>query len=174
MTEWFVIITKAIWCGFAGLGFGVLFNVPVRALLPVWVGGFIAGLVKFSILHIATGAGMTAASFAAALTVGFLSLLIAYLLRVPPLIFAIPSVIPLIPGAFAYRTMLGLMKLTGNIGSDYTLLLSETVYNGVTTLFVIMALSLGVTVPLHIMRWDSIDKIRLRMGDRSEHNDMKI
>ena len=164
MTAWIVIMTQAIWCGFAGLGFGVLFNAPVRALLPIWFGGFVAGLVKFSILHSAAGAGVIAGSFAAALTVGFISLLIAYLLHVPPLIFAIPSVIPLIPGVFAYRTMLGLIKLTGAIGSDYTQMLSETVYNGVTTLFVIMALSLGVTIPMHTMRWDSVNKIKLRMG----------
>lgn len=166
MTEWYDIVTKAFWCGFAGLGFAVLFNAPVRALLPVWVGGFVAGLVKFSILHTATGVGVIASSFAAALIVGSTSLLIAYLLRVPPQIFAIPSVIPLVPGVFAYRTMLGLMKLTGNTGSGYSLLLSETVFNGVITLFVILALSLGVTIPLHIMRWDSFEKIRSRMGKR--------
>jgi uncharacterized membrane protein YjjB (DUF3815 family) len=65
------------------------------------------------------------------------------------MIFAIPSVIPLVPGVFAYRTMLGLMKLTGNIGSDYSQVLSETIHNGVITLFVILALSLGVTVPMY-------------------------
>jgi len=77
------------------------------------------------------------------------------------MIFAIPSVIPLIPGVFAYRTMLGLMKLTGAIGPDYTQILSETVNNGSKTLFVIMSLAMGVAVPMHLMRKESVKNIRL-------------
>ena len=76
------------------------------------------------------------------------------------MIFAIPSVIPLVPGVFAYHTMFGIIKLTGSIGSDYALTLSETVYNGVTTLFIIMAISLGVAIPIHIMRRDPSKKLR--------------
>ncbi|OIR12116.1 hypothetical protein GALL_63670 [mine drainage metagenome] len=76
------------------------------------------------------------------------------------MIFAIPSVIPLIPGVFAYRTMLGLIKLTGNIGADYNQILSETVNNGAKTLFIIMSLSLGVAIPMHVMRKESVKKIR--------------
>ena len=33
------------------------------------------------------------------------------------MIFAIPSMIPHIPGVFAYRTMFGLIKLSGDVGA---------------------------------------------------------
>ena len=157
MNEWLYIGLKAFWCGFAALGFGVLFNAPPRTLFAIWVGGFLAGFVKFALLQ--TGSGVIFCSFIAAVIVGIASIPVAHSRHVPPMIFAIPSVIPLVPGVFAYRTMLGLMKLTGNIGSEYSQVLSETVHNGVITLFVIMALSLGVAVPMHITK-DSVKKIR--------------
>ena len=157
--DWINILGKAFWCGWGALGFGILFNVPPRTLFAIWIGGAMGGFLKFTVLQLT--AGVVLASFAGALVVGFSSIPIAHFRHVPPMIFAIPSVIPLIPGVFAYRTMLGLMKLTGAIGPDYTQILSETVNNGSKTLFVIMSLAMGVAVPMHLMRKESVKNIRL-------------
>ena len=159
--DWLMILSKAFWCGWGALGFGILFNVPPRTLFAIWIGGAIGGLLKFSLLQLT--AGVVLASFTGALAVGFSSIPIAHFRHVPPMIFAIPSVIPLIPGVFAYRFMLGLIKLTGNIGPDYSRILSETVNNGSKTLFIIMSLAMGVAVPMHLMRKESVKNIRLRM-----------
>jgi uncharacterized membrane protein YjjB (DUF3815 family) len=160
MNEWYDIGSKAFWCGFASLGFGVLFNAPPRTLFAIWFGGFLAGFAKFTSLYVIPGSGAILCSFIAAVLVGIASIPVAHSRHVPPMIFAIPSVIPLVPGVFAYRTMLGLMRLTGNIGNDYSQILSETVHNGVITLFIIMALSLGVTIPMYALSQDSVKKIR--------------
>ncbi|WP_301930041.1 hypothetical protein [Ferruginibacter sp.] len=58
--------------------------------------------------------------------------------------------------------MLGLIKLTGAIGPDYQAIISDTVNNGAKTLFVIMSLAMGVAVPMHLMRKESVKNIRLR------------
>jgi uncharacterized membrane protein YjjB (DUF3815 family) len=157
--DWIIILSKAFWCGWGAIGFGILFNVPPRTLFAIWMGGAIGGLLKFILLQ-STG-GVVPASFIGALMVGVLSIPIAHFRHAPPMIFAIPSVIPLIPGVFAYRTMLGLIKLTGNVGPDYNLILSDTVNNGAKTLFIIMALALGVAIPMHLMRQESVKNIRL-------------
>jgi uncharacterized membrane protein YjjB (DUF3815 family) len=157
--DWIIILSKAFWCGWGAIGFGILFNVPPRTLFAIWMCGAIGGLLKFTLLQSSTG--VVPASFVGALAVGILSIPIAHFRHAPPMIFAIPSVIPMIPGVFAYRTMLGLIKLTGSIGTDYDLILSETVNNGVKTLFIIMALALGVAIPMHLMRQESVKNIRL-------------
>lgn len=154
-----MIVGKAFWCGWGALGFGILFNVPPRTLFAIWIGGAIGGFLKFGLLQLS--AGVVLASFAGALAIGFSSIPIAHIRHVPPMIFAIPSVIPLIPGVFAYRTMLGLMKLTGAIGPDYNLILAETTNNGAKTLFIIMSLAVGVAVPMHLMRKESVKNMRL-------------
>jgi uncharacterized membrane protein YjjB (DUF3815 family) len=130
------------------------------ALFAIWAGGFLAGIVKFASLLAIPGSGVVFCSFIAAVTVGIASIPVAHSRHVTPMIFAMPSVIPLVPGVFAYRTMLGVMKLTGNIGSEYSQVLSETVHNGVITHFVIMAWSLGVAVPMHMMSKEVVKKIR--------------
>ncbi len=154
-----MILGKAFWCGWGALGFGILFNVPPRTLFAIWMGGAIGGFLKFSLLQLSFG--VVFASFTGALVIGFSSIPIAHFRHVPPMIFAIPSVIPLIPGVFAYRTMLGLMKLTGNIGPDYNSIIAETINNGSKTLFIIMSLAMGVAVPMHLMRKESVKHARL-------------
>ena len=149
MTDWVTILLKAFWCGWAALGFGILFNVPVRNLYIVWIGGAIAGFIKFGVLLFAP-VSVILASFLASLTVGIFSTVLAHVRHEPQMIFAIPSVIPLVPGVFAYRTMVGLVKLTGNIGTEYSFTLSQTVHDGVITLFIIMSIAIGVTIPIQI------------------------
>jgi len=151
MTETWIILAKAVCCGFAATGFAILFNAPKKVLPFVWIGGFLVGLVKFIFLSSLIGAGITLASFAGALTIGLLAIPVALRLGVPSVILMIPPVIPLVPGAFAYRTMLGLMKLTRVIDEEYSRVLSDTVRNGVLTLFVIMAIAIGIVVPMLIL-----------------------
>jgi uncharacterized membrane protein YjjB (DUF3815 family) len=161
MTDWMNILFKAFWCGWAATGFGILFNVPPKTLLAIWAGGAIAGLIKFSFLVLSADSPVIESSFFAALAVGMYSVPVARRRYEPPMIFAIPSVIPLIPGVFAYRTMIGLIRLTGEVGNDYALTLSQTVNNGVRTLFIIMSIAIGVSIPLHVMRRDAAKKVKL-------------
>jgi len=157
--DWILIIENAFWCGWAALGFGILFNVPPRTLFPLWIGGAMGALLKFALLQ--SNMSVVFASFVGASAIGILSIPIAHARHVPPMIFAIPSVIPLVPGVFAYRTMLGLIKLTGTIGVDYQNVLAETINSGAKTLFIILSLAIGVSIPMHVMRKDSVKNIRL-------------
>jgi uncharacterized membrane protein YjjB (DUF3815 family) len=160
MTDWANIIFKAFWCGWAATGFGILFNVPPRTLIAIWSGGALTGLIKFSILYFSAGSAIIFASFIAALFIGIASIPIAHLRHVPPMVFAIPSVIPLIPGVYAYRTMIGLVQLKNDIGTNYSVILSATVHNGVITSFIIMSIAMGVAIPMHVMRKESVKKLR--------------
>jgi uncharacterized membrane protein YjjB (DUF3815 family) len=161
MTDWVNILFKSFWCGWAAVGFGILFNVPPKTLFAIWIGGAVAGLIKFSFLFLSSGSPVIQGSFFAAIAVGMYSVPVAHWRHEPPMIFAIPSVIPLIPGVFAYRTMIGLIKLTGKVSDDYSFTLSQTVNNGVTTLFIIMAIAIGVSIPMHVMRKDAAKKVKL-------------
>ena len=158
MTDWANILFKAFWCGWAAVGFGILFNVPAKSLISIWTGGALAGVIKFSVLFFFGPSIVIQSSFYAALAVGVFSIPVGHFRRVPPMIFAIPSVIPLIPGVFAYHTMLGLIKLTGEVGQEYDTTIFNTIHDGVTTLFIIMAIALGGAIPMHIARRHPIRK----------------
>ena len=167
MAEWFDLLQKSIWCGVAAVGFGILFNVPRRTLWAIALLGLAGGVTKFTVLLY--GNGIIIASLLASIIVGFLSIPAAHRKHSPPMIFAIPSVIPMVPGAFAYRTMLGLINLTGNVTSEtYSTLMQETVNNGLKTLFVLMSLAVGVFFPMLISRRETFKQIRTK-GEEPEN-----
>lgn len=156
------LLEKGIWAGFAGLGFAVLFNVPKRTLIPVWILGAIGGIVKFAMLGL--GVNIIIASFVGASIIGILSIPMAHKVHSPPLIFSIPAVIPMVPGAFAYRMMLGLIDIsvhTNDQGMD--LVLVDTLQNGIKAAFILLSLAVGVAVPMLITRKESAKRIRLKL-----------
>lgn len=164
MMYWLIIAEKCIWFGLAALGFAVLFNVPTRTLFSIWLMGALAGGVK--LLALKLGLGVILSSLAGATLVGILSIQTAHIIHSPPIIFAIPAVIPMVPGAFAYRTMLGLINLTGSTeGEAYTQLMKETIQNGLITVFILMSLAVGVYVPMLITRKDSAKHMKMDIGD---------
>ena len=115
--EWISFLEKWIWLGFAAVGFAVLFNVPIRTLWVIFLLGALGGSLKF--LTMKLGGGIILGSFFGAMLVGFLSIYAAHFRHAPPFVFAIPSVIPMVPGAFAYRMMLGIIRLTGDVSYNF-------------------------------------------------------
>jgi uncharacterized membrane protein YjjB (DUF3815 family) len=158
--ELLLILEKGVWFGFAALGFAVLFNVPQRALLVIWLIGAAGGMLKLVLMQ--CNIDIVIASFLGASLVGILSVSAAHNKHAPPLVFSIPSVIPMVPGAFAYRMMLGLIKLSGTtVSSDsYFQTLAETTSNGLKAMFILLALAVGVAIPMLISRKETIKKIR--------------
>jgi uncharacterized membrane protein YjjB (DUF3815 family) len=154
-----MILEKGIWFGFAALGFAVLFNVPQRTLLIVWIMGALGGMTKIILMQCTIG--IVIATFAGATLVGILSVFAAHNKHTPPLVFSIPAVIPMIPGAFAYKMMLGLIKLSGaEASATYYQTLSETTNNGLKTIFILLALAVGVAIPMLISRKETVKKIK--------------
>ena len=101
-------------------------------------------------------------SLAGATLIGVLSVYAAHNKQAPPLVFSIPSVIPMVPGAFAYRMMLGLMELAGSTtnSDNYLKTLAETTHNGLKALFILIAISAGVAIPMLVTRKDTFKRIK--------------
>lgn len=157
--ETLLFLEKGIWLGLAALGFAALFNVPQRALGTIFVIGALGGLVKFFL--IAQDISMVLAAFCGASFIGLVSVLAAHNRKAPPMIFAIPAVIPMIPGLFAYKAMVGIIELTSEKNPvHYTALFFETLHNGLSALFVILALSAGVAIPLLISRKQTVKHLK--------------
>lgn len=151
------IVLKSIAAGIAALGFGILFNVPQRTLFPIGILGAMGGLVKFGVMFF--NVDIVFASFLSATFIGLVSIRMAYSKDSPPLVFYIPSVIPLIPGFFIYKMMLGIMSLTSINDTDiYLQNLMNTVNNGTKAIFILISLGIGVAVPMLITRRETIKK----------------
>ncbi len=151
------IITKSFWAGIAAMGFAVLFNVPRRAILSIGMLGAVGGLIKFTVMNF--DIGIIFASFLGATAIGIISIQMAHMRNSPPLVFSIPSVIPMVPGMFAYKMMLGLIALTSIENTDdYLQSLISTVNNGAKAMFILISLGTGVAIPMLLSRKESIKK----------------
>jgi uncharacterized membrane protein YjjB (DUF3815 family) len=157
--EGFALLETTFWFGLGAIGFAVLFNVPTRTLVPVFIMGALGGLTKIILLGF--DFNIIVSTLAGAILIGFLSILFAHNKHVPPPVLAIPAVIPMVPGILAYRMMLGLINLAGSINPDtYQNILSETINNGLKVMLILMSLAGGVGIPMLITRKDSAKDIR--------------
>lgn len=164
--EWITLLEKCIWSGLAALGFSVLFNVPQRTLLSIFAMGAAGGFVR--VLFLEFGANPVLAALAGATLVGILSISAAHNKHSPPLVFAIPAVIPMVPGVLAYRSMIGLIKLSGTLPPEsYAQVLYDTVSNGLKVMFILMSLAGGVAIPMLLTRKESAKHIRFKWSDEA-------
>lgn len=164
--EILLIISKSIAAGIAGVGFAILFNVPQRTLFPIGILSALGGLVKFGTMHFEVG--IVLASFLAAIIIGVASIRVAHSKDSPPLVFYIPSVIPMVPGFFIYKMMLGIMSLTTVNDTDiYLQNLIATVNNGTKAIFILISLGIGVAVPMLITRKETIKKKKTKISNIS-------
>lgn len=160
--DWILPLSeKCIWFGLAAVGFGVLFNVPSRSLIPIFIMGALGGFTKVILMHYEINI-VTSSLFGAAL-IGLLSIPVAHHKHAPPPIFSIPAVIPMVPGVLAYRMMLGLIDLASDQDPEaYSNILSLTVHNGLKVMLILMSLAIGVGLPMLITRKESAKQIRFR------------
>lgn len=149
--EWYIYIEKGFWFGIAAIGFSILFNVPQRTIPPIFALGILGGLTKLWLIKI--GYGPVIGSFAGATLIGALSHLAGWWKVSPPIVFSIPASIPMVPGVFTYRMMVGLIKLASRpVDSEYTTILNDTVHNGMLALFILISLAVGAALPLLLVR----------------------
>lgn len=150
------LLEVAVWSGIAAVGFGILFNIPKKTILTVFVLGFLAGFIKFTCLqfHI----HIVLASFIAVFFVAIVSIPIAHKIHHTPVVFCIPPVIPMIPGYFAYETVLSVMNFIF-IEKDTVkrLVLIDSIFsNGFTMFFILISITAGISLPLLLLRKSTV------------------
>ena len=152
--DWLLLLQKGLLGGLAAVGFAILFNVPNRSLIYTYILGTMAVFIKFLLLGI--DVNIILATFAGAIVVGILSPFTSKWKHTPPMIFSIASVIPMIPGIFLYRMMLGFIRLvSNNSDTEFLQTLEFTFSNGLKAAFILMALAMGISLPYIILKKES-------------------
>ncbi|MFN8376313.1 MAG: threonine/serine exporter family protein [Anaerolineae bacterium] len=139
------ILQDAFWSGLAAMGFAILFNVP-RNLLPTCaLFGALGHAVRT--LLVSFGLSIEPATLAAAAFVGFLGTYWAQRLAVPAPIFTVTGAIPMVPGVFAYRAMIGVLSVISvDPTNNSEMLLGATSY-GIKTGLILAAIAIGIAFP---------------------------
>lgn len=127
-----ILIINFIFSALATAGFSIFFNSPKRSLIPVGVIGGIGWTIYMILFDISGNAIL--ANFFAASFISLVSEILARKMKFPAIIFAIPGILPLIPGLGLYKTMLSLVE------GNYT----NAVSIGTNAVFVSASIAMGV------------------------------
>jgi uncharacterized membrane protein YjjB (DUF3815 family) len=138
-------------CGaIAAAGFGVLFNIGFRSLPWCAASGALALAVRTYCLGL--GWNLEAASFAAALTVGAAVQVLRARTDISQNALDVTGCIPMVPGSFAAKAILGMFALTsaGTVDASETLI--TAVQYALRVTFTIGAIGTGLAIPTLLLR----------------------
>ncbi len=121
--------------------FGIIFDVPRRVLVAAGVAGTISWVTAAELQKV--GINSEIAFFMATLIAGGYAELMARHTRNPVSIFIVPAIVPLVPGAGAYYTVLSLVKGEFSAG----------LAKGMETLFTAGTIAVGIALVSVVFRF---------------------
>ena len=144
-----------------GFCWAILFGSPKRLL---WVAGLLGGMghsIRFILIQL--DFGLITATLAGSVIIGLIGIFAAHRVDSPPVVFTMPACITMIPGMFAYRTMLGGIKSTDlSIIEQNPHILIETAHNLMLTMSLLFTLAIGICIGALLFRKSSVKNISFR------------
>ena len=133
----------AFWAAIPAVGFAMLFSVPPRFLKYCALGGARAHSLRVVLIHY--GLPIEWATLAASSLVSLMFVYLSRRLIAPRPVFTVACIIPMIPGKYAFNTIIAVLSMNSQGASQH--LISAALENGLKTLFILMALSFGLAIP---------------------------
>lgn len=132
-----------IFAGIASLGFALVFNVPKKTLIYCFFGGSITLSCRNIFVHL--GLSLEISAFFTATIIGFIALYWSRKYKVPRPTYTVASIIPIIPGTFALKSMTILISMnTVGVNAE---LLNAFLFNVLKTLSILGAIAFGIALP---------------------------
>ncbi len=148
----FSILQDAFFAAVAAIGFASISNPPRAAFKYCALIAAIGHATRFCLMNLA-GFHIVPSSLVAALFIGVLAVFFSRYAKCPPETFSFPSLLPMIPGMYAYRTFQAMFICMTTSDEDafihYGYLLE---YNGLTTVFVVFVMVVGQVLPMLAMK----------------------
>lgn len=98
-----MLIAQFITSFIASAGFGILFNIPRKALVQSGLVGMFGWMLYYYLVN--DGMDPVPATLFAASLVSFLSYICSKLFKTPIIVYAVSGIIPLVPGGVAFNAM---------------------------------------------------------------------
>lgn len=140
--------------GIAAASYGIFFAMPLRMILyPIGM-GMLAHAVRWEALS-AFGMDAAAATGAGCLLVGSVMAPLARRLRLPFAAVGFASVVSMVPGSVLVHMAGGLMQIQKEAADASASLIGGVLSDGVTALNILLAMALGLLLPMRVDRYSA-------------------
>lgn len=139
------VIQDGIWSAIAATCFGILFNVPPKLLAGCAVTAGFGHALRTLLMQM--GVDIEISTLVGSTLIGFISLYLSLRWHAPIPVFTLSAAVTMVPGVFAYRTMLAIIELSlGNADTANVALIAAST-NAVRTALILGAIALGIAAP---------------------------
>ena len=147
-------LQDAFFAAIAAIGFAAISNPPRRAYLYCAIIAAVGHSARFLMMQESLlGLHIVIASTLAALIVGMLAVLLSPVAHTPAETCLFPSLLPMIPGIYAYKTFGGLVMCLYHGSEDaFEHYFYLFVSNGLTCLFILLGMVIGATIPIFLFK----------------------
>lgn len=151
---WLEFIKDALLAAMAAIGFGAISRVPLRAY--VWCGVIAAAghsirflLMRPDLCHM----HILVATAVASLVIGSLAVFVSPFAKTPAEAYLFPSLLPMIPGIYAYKSFGGLvMCVLGDGQENFDFYFYQFAVNGLICLSILAAMVICATLPIFVFK----------------------
>ncbi|MDE6400619.1 MAG: threonine/serine exporter family protein [Muribaculaceae bacterium] len=146
----FEFFKDAILAAIAAIGFGAISRIPRRAYLFCGLIAAIGHSLRFLLMNPDLGhLHILLATAIASLLIGTLAVFASPLAKTPAEAYLFPSLLPMIPGIYAYKSFGGMvMCLLGESKSQFDYYFYQFAENGLICVAIIMAMVTCATIPI--------------------------
>ena len=156
-------IADGLFAAVAAIGFAIISNPPRKALAICALLACVGHAVRYFLMHnTAMPLDQVAASTVAGFCIGLLAVPFAMRIHCPAECFAFPSLLPMVPGMFAYkaiRDLINIVRLPGEYTAEYV---ARFFHNGSLTVLVMFGMVVGCIIPIFIFHRQSFSVTRGR------------
>jgi uncharacterized membrane protein YjjP (DUF1212 family) len=137
----------AVFSALAALGYAFLFNVPARLAWACLLCGVASHTTRSFCVDL--GLDIAAGTLVGALFTGFLAQGFALWFRAPAAAFAFPGVVAMVPGAYAFRAVIGALEIAH--GATAPPVVAATLALGITVGLMVAAIAVGIAAPVLLL-----------------------
>jgi len=103
------------------------------------------------------------ATLTGSVLIGLVGIFAAHKVHHPPVVFTMPACITMIPGMYAYRTMLAGIKLTdAQSVAENAKLIPDMFHNFMLTVSLLFTLAIGISIAALLFRTSSVKEINFK------------
>lgn len=155
------ILQDALFSAIAAIGFAAISRPPRMAYIYCAIIAAAGHALRFFLMNSALEMQIILATFLASLLIGLLAVFLSPLSRIPAETYLFPSLLPMIPGIYAYKAFAGLARCIIVEGqAPFMANLYLFCYNGLTCGCILLCMVVGAVTPIFFLKKISFQATR--------------